>query len=95
MHLYQVLRRPITTEKSNRLKDDLRQYAFEVDEHANKTQIKEAVETAFNVQVLNVNVMRMSRKRRHFGRRVVYKPMWKKAIVTISANQRIDLFEGV
>jgi len=95
MHLYDVLKRPITTEKSNQLKDDLRQYAFEVDDRANKRQIKDAVESAFKVQVLDVNVMRMSRKRRHYGRRVVYKPLWKKAIVTISADQRIDLFEGV
>lgn len=95
MHLYDILKRPITTEKSNQLKYDLRQYAFEVDDRANKQQIKEAVETAFKVNVLDVNVMRMSRKRRHYGRRIVYKPMWKKAIVTISADQRIDLFEGV
>ena len=96
MHLYDVLKRPITTEKSNQLKDDLRQYAFEVDDRANKQQIKEAVETAFKgINVLNVNVIRMSRKRRHYGRRVIYKPMWKKAIVTIQADQRIDLFEGV
>ncbi len=95
MHLYEVLKRPITTEKSNKLKDEMRKYAFEVDLRANKSQIKEAVESAFNVQVLAVNVMRMSRKRRHFGRRVSYKPMWKKAIVTLPANQRIDLFEGV
>lgn len=95
MHLYEVLTRPLTTEKTNRLKDDLRQYAFEVDMRATKPQIKEAVETAFKVEVLSVNVMRMSRKRRHFGRRVVYKSLWKKAIVTIPLNQRIDLFEGV
>ncbi len=96
MHLYDVLKRPITTEKSNKLKDDLRQYAFEVDDRANKQQIKEAVETAFKgIEVLNVNVIRMSRKRRHYGRRVIYKPIWKKAIVTIRADQRIDLFEGV
>ena len=95
MHVYDVLKRPITTEKSNRLKDDFRQYAFEVDERANKNQIKEAVQKAFNVEVLAVNVLRMARKRRHFGRRVVYTPIWKKAIVTIPANQRIDLFEGV
>ncbi len=95
MHLYEVLKRPITTEKSNRLKDDFRQYAFEVDERANKNQIKEAVEMAFNVQVLNVNVMRMARKRRHYGRKIIYTPIWKKAIVSIPANQRIDLFEGV
>ncbi|MCL4489445.1 MAG: 50S ribosomal protein L23 [Chloroflexi bacterium] len=95
MHLYEVLKRPITTEKSNRLKDDYRQYAFEVDERANKVQIREAVETAFKVQVVDVNVMRMARKRRRFGRRVLYTPIWKKAIVTIPANQRIDMFEGV
>ena len=95
MHLYEILKRPITTEKSNRLKDDFRQYAFEVDTRANKVQIKEAVETAFKVQVLDVNVMRMARKRRHFGRRVIYTSIWKKAIVSIPANQRIDLFEGV
>ena len=95
MHLYEILKRPVTTEKSNRLKDDFRQYAFEVDTRANKSQIKEAVETAFKVQVIDVNVMRMSRKRRRFGRRVLYTPVWKKAIVSIPANQRIDLFEGV
>ncbi len=95
MHLYEILKRPITTEKSNRLKDDFRQYAFEVDTRANKSQIKEAVETAFKVEVLDVNVMRMARKRRRFGRRVLYTPIWKKAIVSIPANQRIDLFEGV
>jgi large subunit ribosomal protein L23 len=95
MHLYEVLKRPLTTEKTNRLKDELRQYAFEVDLQATKPQIREAVQMAFKVQVLNVNVMRISRKRRHFGRRVVYKPTWKKAVVTIAANQRIDLFEGV
>jgi len=95
MHLYEVLTRPLTTEKTNRLKDELRQYAFEVDMRATKPQIKEAVETAFKVEVLSVNVMRMSRKRRHFGRRIVYKSPWKKAIVTIPVNQRIDLFEGV
>ena len=95
MHLYEVLKRPITTEKSNRLKDDYRQYAFEVDTRANKLQIKEAVQNAFKVQVVDVNVMRMSRKRRHFGRRVIYTPVWKKAIVTIPANQRIEAIEGV
>jgi large subunit ribosomal protein L23 len=96
MHLYEVLKRPITTEKSNRLKDDHRQYAFEVDMRANKLQVKEAVQTAFpNIEVLDVNVMRMSRKRRRYGRRVLYTPVWKKAIVTIRGDQRIDLFEGV
>ncbi len=95
MHVYTVLKRPLTTEKSNRLKDELRQYAFEVDLRANKNQVKEAVETAFKVQVLNVNVLRVARRRHRYGRRITYKPIWKKAIVTIAPNQRIEFFEGV
>lgn len=95
MHSYEVLRRPLTTEKTNILKDELRQYAFEVDLRATKPQIKQAVEAAFKVDVVRVNVMRMSRKRRHFGRRMIYKPIWKKALVKIPINQRIEMFEGV
>jgi large subunit ribosomal protein L23 len=95
MHVFEVLKRPITTEKSNRLKDEQRQYAFEVDLRANKMQIKQAVETAFKVNVVSVNVLRMSRKRRRYGRFISYKPLHKKAMVTIRADQRIDLFEGV
>lgn len=95
MHVYEVLKRPITTEKSNHLKDEQRQYVFEVDMRANKHQIKEAVETAWKVNVVSVNVLRMSRKRRHYGRFVSYKPMHKKAIVKIRPDQRIELFEGV
>ncbi len=94
MHLYQVLKRPLTSEKTVNLKDQ-HQYVFEVDLRATKPMIKQAVEKAFNVQVLRVNVMRMPRKRRHYGRRISYKPAWKKAIVTIPANQRIEMFEGV
>ncbi len=98
MNVYEILRRPLNTEKSNYLKDTYRQYAFEVDPRANKVQIKEAVETAFpNIRVLNVNVMKMPRKsRRNLRvRRTRWTPMWKKAVVTISADQRIDMFEGV
>ena len=95
MHLYEVIRRPITTEKSNKAKDDLRKYTFEVDLRANKNQIKEAVETAFKVEVMKVNVLRTSRKRRHYGRHVSYTSPWKKAMVTIRADQRIELIEGV
>ncbi len=98
MHVYEVLRRPLNTEKSNIQKDTFRKYAFEVDMRANKNQIKEAVETAFpNVTVLQVNVMKMPRKsRRNLRvRRPRFSSLWKKAIVTIPANQRIDMFEGV
>lgn len=98
MHVYEVLRRPLTTEKSNFLRDTYRKYAFEVDERANKQQIKEAVETAFpKITVVDVHVMKMPRKARRSLRRrkTRFTSIWKKAIVTIPANQRIDLFEGV
>jgi large subunit ribosomal protein L23 len=98
MHTYEVLRRPLTTEKSNMLRDTYRKYAFEVDGRANKQEIKAAVETAFpKITVLDVHVMVMPRKSRRSLRRrkTRWTSMWKKAIVTIPANQRIDLFEGV
>jgi large subunit ribosomal protein L23 len=98
MHTYEVLRRPLTTEKSNYLRDTYRKYAFEVDSRANKQQIKDAVQTAFpKITVLDVKVMVVPRKARRSlrRRRTRWTSMWKKAIVTIPANQRIDLFEGV
>ncbi len=98
MHVYEILRRPLNTEKAITLKDTYRKYAFEVDPRANKHQIKEAVEMAFpNVTVLDVNVMKMPRKgRRNLRvRRTRFTSIWKKAIVTIPADQRIDVVEGV
>lgn len=96
MHVYQVLRRPIITEKTLDQLQPLRQYAFEVDIRANKLQIKQAVEAAFGVRVVRVNVMRMPAKVRRYGRRsVVKKPIWKKAIVTLAPGDSIQLFEGV
>jgi large subunit ribosomal protein L23 len=103
MHTYEVLKRPLQTEKTMYLKD-LRQYAFEVDDRANKTQVKEAVETIFKVSVVAVNLMNQPAKRRRNPRsRAVGKKAqqkvrlsgWKKAIVTVEAGQQIELFEGV
>ncbi len=97
MHVYEVLLKPLNTEKSNTLKDNLRQYSFEVDPRANKDQIKTAVETAFKVNVLRVNVINRARKSRRQVRRrgFRYTVATKKAVVTIPANQSIQLFEGV
>jgi large subunit ribosomal protein L23 len=58
MNVYQVLKRPVLTEKSDFQRDD-NKYVFEVDRQANKHQIKEAVETLFDVEVLAVNTMIM------------------------------------
>lgn len=95
MHPYEVLRRPLLTEKTNTQSDTENRYTFEVDRRANKLQIKEAVETAFDVRVLAVNVINVPGKQRRLGRQVGRRPGWKKAIVTLAAGQRIQLFEGV
>lgn len=96
MNVYEVLKRPISTEKSGILTDYYSQYVFEVDRRANKIQVKEAVEKIFDVDVISVNTMNMPAKRGRFGRRqIVRKPAWKKAVVKLAPGQRIEFFEGV
>ena len=94
MHLYEVLRRPLITEKNTILQAQGK-YAFEVAGEANKLQVKQAVETAFKVKVTGVNVMTVPGKTRRIGRRQVLTPSWKKAIVTLKTGDKIELFEGV
>lgn len=94
---YSVIVRPLITEKSTAL-SGANKYIFEVDLRANKPQIKAAVETAFEVTVLEVNTMVMKGKprgNRRFGRKVTYGSDWKKAVVTVSPEDKIELFEGV
>jgi large subunit ribosomal protein L23 len=93
LHLYDVIRRPLITEKSNGLMDDLNQYVFEVAPNANKTQIKEAIEVIFDKKVVRVNTMVMPAKRGRRGRRVyVRSQQYKKAIVTLAEGEKIELF---
>ncbi len=94
MHLYQVLRRPLITEKSTALQAQGK-YAFEVAGGANKLQIKQAVEKVFKVKVTAVNVIIVPGERRIVGRRQVVTPSRKKAIVTLKPGDKIELFEGV
>ena len=93
MHLYEVLRRPLITEKSTLLQAQGK-YAFEVAGEANKPQIKQAVEKAFKVEVTSVNVMLLPGERRRVSRRQVARPSWKKAIVTLKPGDKIEFFEG-
>ena len=96
--VYEILRRPIITEKTSFQSSKLNQYVFEVDRKATKAQIKEAVETLFDVTVLRVNVINVpaKRSRRPRSRRqLVRRAGYKKAIVTIAAGGTIDVFEGV
>jgi large subunit ribosomal protein L23 len=94
MHLYEVLRRPLITEKATSLKEKDK-YAFEVASKASESQIKEAVERAFKVKVSKVNVMTVPGKSRRFGKRQVTSSPWKKAIVTLAPGHKITFFEGV
>lgn len=96
--IYDVLRRPLVTEKSNYMNSDLHQYVFEVAPDATKAMIRDAVETLFDVDVLRVNVINVpaKRTRRIRSRRVmVRRSGYKKAIVTLSPEDTIDMFEGV
>ena len=94
IHPYAVLLRPIITEKTTVL-TGADKYVFEVDLRANKNQIREAVQVAFNVRVAEVNTMVMKGKPKRFGRKVTKRPDWKKAIVTLLPGDKIELFEGI
>jgi large subunit ribosomal protein L23 len=97
--IYDVLRRPIETEKSRHQSGKLHQYVFEVDRRATKAMIKDAIQTLFDVEVEKINVMVVPLKRGRRGRTgrrmIVRQPSYKKAVVTIRADQSIDVFEGV
>ncbi len=96
--IYDILRRPLITEKTNFQSSNLNQFTFEVGSKANKQQIKEAVEAMFDVTVLRVNVInrpaKVARSLRN-RRRQVRRGGYKKAIVTLKPGDKIDVFEGV
>jgi large subunit ribosomal protein L23 len=96
--VYEVLRRPLVTEKSNYQVGKLHQYVFEVAQEATRIQVKEAVEAVFKVTVLRVNVINVPAKRSRKSRSrkwVISRPGYKKAIVTLSPDDSIQIFEGV
>lgn len=94
MHLFEVIRRPLVTEK-NTAQQAEGKYGFEVAVDANKVQIKQAVEKAFKVTVMSVNVMKVRGREKRVGRRKVLASTWKKAVVTLKPGDKITIFEGV
>ena len=95
---YDILRRPIVTEKTNYMNSDLHQYVFEVAKNSTKGMIKDAIEKIFNVNVIRVNmiVVPAKRTRRARSRQVrIRRSGYKKAIVTLAAGDSIEIFEGV
>ena len=87
--IYQVIRRPVITEKGLTLKENERTLCFEVDEHASKRQIQEAVEQLFKVKVQQVRTMNVPGKMRRRGRYTGYRPDWKKAYVTLREGEKM------
>jgi large subunit ribosomal protein L23 len=96
MNPYKVIIRPIDTEKTRYQASELGQYTFEVDRRANKVEVKRALESIFEVDVVAVRVMNVPAKasRRRGRRRAVRRSPWKKAVVTLASGQRLDIFEG-
>jgi len=93
--LYQIIKRPLITEKGTKQKKQSNQLAFEVDRRANKILVRNAIESIFKVKVLSVRVMNVKGKERRVGRNVGRKADWKKAIVRLAQGENIEFFEGI
>lgn len=90
-----IIRKVLITEKGTVMRETLRQYFFEVARDANKIEIKRAVEAVFNVKVAAVQTMQLQGKTKRQGRYVGKRNDWKKAIVTLKPDQKIELFEQI
>jgi large subunit ribosomal protein L23 len=95
MTLYNVLRRPLVTEKGHDMKDNQRTLCFEVSLDANKTQVKAAVEKLFKVKVAEVRTAVFDGKLRRRGRFTGYRPEWKKAYVRLKDGQKVPDFAEI
>ena len=93
--IYQVIRRPLITEKSTLLKEQQRTLVFEVHRDATKPEIKKAVEVLFDTKVAEVRVLNVHGKVKRQGRYAGRRPDWKKAIATLKQGESIELYEGV
>ena len=94
MDIHRVLVKPTITEKSTLLQESGK-YTFQVAKEANKVEVKQAVETNFNVKVLDVNITKLRGKHKKYGPRSTKQPDIKKAVVTLRAGDRINLVEGL
>jgi large subunit ribosomal protein L23 len=92
---YDLIRRPLITEKTNIQKESYNQITFEVDRNANRVEIKRAIQDVFNVKVASVKTMQVKGKTKQRGRIIGKRRDWKKAIVKLMPGERIDFFEGV
>jgi large subunit ribosomal protein L23 len=91
---YDIIKRPLITEKTSIQKEASNQFTFEVEHKANRVEIKKAVENIFKVKVANVRTMQVKGKNKRRGWIVGKRRDWKKAVVTLMPGERIDFFEG-
>ena len=94
MNPVDVIKRPIITEKGTLVNELGNQVVFRVHPHANKVEIRHAIESLFKVRVEKVRTSRQLGKVRRVGRHMGRRPDWKKAYVTLAEGSRIDFFEG-
>jgi large subunit ribosomal protein L23 len=94
MNAFEVIIRPLVTEKSTFLQEQGK-YVFEVNEKATRSQVRDAVQQAFKVTVTNVNIVNLPGKMKRFGMRISLTPGKKKAVVTLKQGDKITIFEGV
>jgi large subunit ribosomal protein L23 len=94
MTLYEIIRRPLDTEKYDRARDQHNQYAFEVDRKATKLDVKHAVQSLFKVTVTQVQTQLHRGKNARMGNTAGRRANWKRAIVTLKEGDAISLFEG-
>ncbi len=95
MNVYDVIRRPLITEKGHTMREEARTLCFEVHPEANKIQIKQAVETVFKVKVENVRTSMYVGKLRRRGRFTGYASDWKKAYVRLQAGQKVPEYAEI
>lgn len=93
-NLYDVIKKPILTEKTTIQKEEANKITFEVDRKANKIEIKQSVEKIFKVKVFDVNTMTVRGKLKRVGRFSGKRPDWKKAVVTLKPGEQVPFLEG-
>ena len=94
MNRFDIIKRPLDTEKLDKMRDRENKFAFEIDLKANKTEVKQAVEALFKVKVVDIKTQIIRGKMRRIGKNSGMRPNWKKAIVTLKEGDAISIFEG-
>ena len=95
MEMHRVIKKYLVTEKTTTSKDEGNKYTFQVDRGANKIEVGRAVASLFKVKVLDVHIMNVLGKKKRVGKVLGEKSSWKKAIVTVAKENRIEIIDGV